>query len=114
YVCLTVSNENAEDTYCEWVRIDGPSDVREQLKERGFVLFPNPSPGRFQLKLSDHLSGEGYLRVYNTMGQQLHRETLHSGVYQVPLDLSHLPSGHYIIKVAFRDEVESGSVIISR
>ncbi|TVR88124.1 MAG: T9SS C-terminal target domain-containing protein [Saprospirales bacterium] len=114
YVCLTVSNENAEDTYCEWVEIEGPSNVNEQLEDRGFVLFPNPNRGQFQIQFSDYLTDEGELRVFNMMGQQLHRETISSGLDKVPLELGHLPSGHYIIQVAFKDEVGSGSLIITR
>ncbi len=112
YVCLTVSNENADDTYCEWVKIEGPSNVLEQLDERGLVLFPNPNQGRFQLQFSTSLTDGGDLRLFNTMGQQVHVQQLGSGIHQIPLDLSHLPAGQYIVKVQTGTEVLSQSVVV--
>ncbi len=114
YVCLTVSNENAEDTYCEWVEIEEPSNVHEQMEGRGFVLFPNPNRGLFQLQFSNALSDGGDLRVINTMGQQLHKETLSSGGHQFSLDLSHLPSGQYIVQVQTGSNLFSQSVVVMR
>lgn len=52
--------------------------------------------------------------VFNTMGQQLYKQTISKGTQQLPIDLSHLPAGQYIVKVRTESEVWSQSVVVMR
>ncbi|TVQ44065.1 MAG: T9SS C-terminal target domain-containing protein [Saprospirales bacterium] len=112
YVCLTVSNENAEDTYCEWVTIEGPSNLSEQLEEKGFVLFPNPNRGHFHLHFTSDLRERGELRMYNMLGQQVYHQDLPIGAHQLSLDATHSPSGQYIVRIRADGEVYSQGVVL--
>ena len=112
HVCLTVSNENAEDTYCEWVTIEGPSNLREQLEESGYVLFPNPNSGYFYLHFTTDLREGGELRMYNMLGQQVYHQDLAIGAHQLSLDASHLPAGQYIVRIRADGEVYSQGVVL--
>ena len=112
HVCLTVSNENAEDTYCEWVTIEGPSNLREQLAESGYVLFPNPNSGYFHLHFTTDLREGGELRMYNMLGQQVYHQELAIGAQQLSLDASHLPAGQYIVRIRADGEVFSQGVVL--
>ena len=112
HVCLTVSNENAEDTYCEWVTIEGPSNLREQLAESGYVLFPNPNSGYFHLHFTTDLREGGELRMYNMLGQQVYHQELAIGAQQLSLDASHLPAGQYIVRIRADGEVYSQGVVL--
>nr|MBS0037441.1 T9SS type A sorting domain-containing protein [Saprospiraceae bacterium] len=60
------------------------------------------------------LTSEGNLMVFNTMGQQLYKQTISKGTQQLPIDLSHLPAGQYIVKVRTESEVWSQSVVVMR
>jgi hypothetical protein len=115
YVCLTVSNENAEDTYCEWVEIDGPSSAEELVREEmGFVIYPNPSSGEFTLDLEEATEYSGTLKVFNLLGKVVFSKDLPGGVASLPLNLGHLPDGQYVISVASSSTNYTGSVIIVR
>jgi hypothetical protein len=60
------------------------------------------------------------MNVYNTAGQLLHRQTFSGLVYGrvVPIDLSHLPSGTYMVKFFYDDGIRTNEktfpVVIQR
>ena len=72
-----------------------------------FDLFPNPTDGKVNLVVGETLQGKAIVEVYNLLGEQmiakkvshLQKDETHT------LDLSHLVSGLYIIKLS----TENGS-----
>ncbi len=116
YVCLTVSNEFAEDTYCEWVVIDSLVSTTEPIvRETDFRLYPNPGTGDFTLEFSNPLSSPATLTVVDMLGREVHRETTSTGSADIQLSLSgDLPPGRYAITLQNEDEVLRGDLVLVR
>ena len=112
YVCLTVSNEYAEDTYCEWIVIDELSNT-EELSEAGqdFTVFPNPTSGDFTIRLHEPISHPTEIKVYDLLGRELHRHHLSGGAAETRLSLEHLPSGRYVLQLFDGERFRTGSVL---
>ena len=112
YVCLTVSNENAEDTYCEWVIIDGPSSVEEELEERGYSIYPNPTRGAITLELNQVISAPSELRIYDMRAALLRTFHLDGGQDRFDFDLRGLASGMYVIEWKSGEDVFVERVVV--
>ena len=75
--------------------------------ETSFELFPNPTDGKVNLVIGETLQGKAVVEVYNLLGEQMMAKKvshLQKGETYT-LDLSHLVSGLYIIKMS----TENGS-----
>ncbi len=112
YVCLTVSNEFAEDTYCAWVIIDGPSSVREEVEDSRYKIYPNPSLGNFTLELTWQVSTQSELRVYDIRGALLRDYQLDAGLDRFDFDLRGLAKGMYLVEWKSGEEVFVERVVI--
>ena len=72
-----------------------------------FDLFPNPTDGKVNLVLSESLQSKATIEVYNLLGERMMTKSIGRTLKgdTVSLDLSHLVSGLYIIKL----NTENGS-----
>ncbi|HLG41564.1 MAG TPA: T9SS type A sorting domain-containing protein, partial [Chitinophagaceae bacterium] len=64
------------------------------------ILYPNPNSGRFNIRINSVLYNNLGMRVYTNEGT-LVRTQQFSGLAWgrvIPIDLSHLPGGLYMIK----------------
>ena len=72
-----------------------------------FELFPNPTDGKVNLVVGETVQGKAVVEVYNLLGERMMAQNL--GHLQqgetITLDLSHLVSGLYIVKLS----TENGS-----
>ena len=99
--------------------IDCPERIR-QLDENAVILFPNPNTGRFSLRINSTLYNYLGMSVHNTAGQLLHRQTFNGLSYGrvIPVDISYLPAGPYMVKVFYDDGIRTSektfTVIIQR
>lgn len=99
--------------------VDCPERIR-QLDDNAVILFPNPNTGRFNIRINSVLYNFLGMNVYNTAGQLLHRQTFNGLTYGriVPIDLSHLPGGAYMVKFFYDDGIRTSEktfpVIIQR
>lgn len=70
--------------------------------DHGLFVFPNPSSGFVQLKITGHSDGE--LIVYDMAGRSVHAERfIGSGEGTYALDLAHLPTGSYTLQLQDAD-----------
>lgn len=72
-----------------------------------FELFPNPTDGKVNLVVGETVQGKAVVEVYNLLGERMMVKSL-GNVQQsetISLDLSHLVSGLYIVKLS----TENGS-----
>ena len=72
-----------------------------------FELFPNPTDGKVNLVIGETLQGKAMVEVYNLLGERMMAKNIHNLQKDeaLNLDLSHLVSGLYIIKLS----TENGS-----
>ncbi len=99
YVCLTVANENASDTYCDWVNVT-VSDTEDHHPEEVLVkLYPNPAIDYIILEPQVPLPPGTHWSIYDAMGRQLRRKAMPAGQPQLLLNLEGLAAGLYHIRL---------------
>lgn len=96
---------------------DCPERIR-LLSEDGVILFPNPNSGQFFIRMNSTLYNYVGLKVYNVAGQLVNgnvvNDAVSSPVYSglvygrvIPVNLSNLPSGTYMVKVYYDDGIRT-------
>lgn len=87
---LVVTNENKE-------AINGNTDTRKKLEE--FLIYPNPTNGRFTADIALSARSNISIKVYNFANNALMASKKERGSdnYSIPLDISGLPAGVYAV-----------------
>jgi hypothetical protein len=63
-----------------------------------FRIFPNPSSGIFFLENLNENNEKFHIQVLNLNGQVIHQKTI-LGEKIIMIDISHFPSGHYVLQL---------------
>lgn len=90
------------------------------LDDNALELFPNPNTGRFNIRVNSTLYNYMGMKVYDVTGRLLRTQHYGGLVYGrvLPIDLSNLPGGTYMVKFYYDDGVRSADktfkVIIAR
>ena len=104
--------------------VDCPERLRELTDIGAVEIFPNPSNGHFNVRLKSTLYNYLGIKTYNMQGQLMvgkavtnpatKRETLVTPVYtglvygrSIPVDLSHLANGTYLLVIYYDDGVRT-------
>jgi hypothetical protein len=104
--------------------LDCPERLRELTDEGALTIYPNPSNGIFKVKMNSTLYNYLGIKTYNMLGQLMvgnavtnpatDRETLvtptYTGLYYgrvIPVDLSHLANGTYLLVIYYDDGVRT-------
>ena len=95
-VCQTVSNQFSTDVSCDTLFL-GTSSLSDTNTKRHITLFPNPVLDFTRVAFHDYLPEEPHIKVYNSDGQMVLRETL-DGVASL-VDMSGLTDGVYVYEV---------------
>ncbi|MEO6612015.1 MAG: immunoglobulin domain-containing protein, partial [Chitinophagaceae bacterium] len=88
------------------------------LKDNGVLLYPNPNNGRFNIKVNSTLYNYLGMKVYDMQGRLVNGRSngkvLESPVFGnlvfgrvIPVDLSYLPAGTYLIKLYYDGGIRS-------
>ena len=96
---------------------DCPERLR-LLTDNALILYPNPNRGRFFIRMNSTLYNYLGMKVYNAQGQLLNGKAVNnilvSPVYSglvygrvIPIDLTHLPAGIYMVKFYYDDGVRT-------
>ena len=91
-----------------------------QLNDGGVIVFPNPNNGRFNIRINSTLYNYIGMRIYNSQGNLLKVLSYSGLVYGrvIPIDLTSMPSGVYIVKIYYdsgvRSSEETFKTIIAR
>ncbi len=99
YVCLTVANENASDTYCDWVNVTVSDTENHHPEEVPVKLYPNPAIDYIILEPQVPLPPGTHWSIYDAMGRQLRRKAMPAGQPQLLLNLEGLAAGLYHIRL---------------
>ncbi|MBK9569610.1 MAG: T9SS type A sorting domain-containing protein [Chitinophagaceae bacterium] len=98
------------------------SDCPERLRlmrDNAIVLYPNPNNGRFNIRINSTLYNFLGMKVYNSAGMLMNGTTINkvltSPTYGglvygrvIPIDLSYLPAGVYLVKFYYDDGIRTG------
>ena len=99
--------------------VDCPERIR-LLRDNAVILFPNPNGGQFNIRINSVLYNYLGMNVYNSAGQLISQKTFSGLAYGrvVPINLTHLPSGVYMVKFFYDDGIRTSEktfpVIIGR
>lgn len=90
------------------------------LRDNAVVLYPNPNSGNFNIRINSVLYNYMGMNVYSQSGQLVHQKTFNGLTYGsvVPINLTHLPSGIYMVKFFYDDGIRTSEktfqVVIGR
>ena len=77
----------------------GISQIGKETPKGGvFTLFPNPSSGQFNVKLSSPV-GQGTIQVMDISGKIIGQQNVQEDQLVYPFDQTDLPTGMYFVKV---------------
>jgi len=114
-VCLTVSNQNGSDTWCDSVQILTTSAVEQQELSVESSIFPNPSDGLVLLQTGQNLPPDSHFKVYDQAGRLVFEQELQSGFDKQNIELYDLRNGMYFYEILLSDFViGKGKVVIGR
>jgi hypothetical protein len=89
-------------------------DVKEQKQELGVSVYPNPSNGRFNIKLNSLPEQTAAIKVFDSAGKQVFIKELditQSKMLQ-RINLSGVDNGIYLLKVESGDQTFSEKIVI--
>jgi hypothetical protein len=81
------------------------------------AVSPNPSSGAIVARLSADASAEARVVVFDALGRQVrvaHEGPVAAGELALPIDLSGLPAGVYVVRATVGDAVVSRAVTVAR
>jgi Secretion system C-terminal sorting domain len=79
------------------------------LRNNAVLLYPNPNSGRFNIRINSPLYNYLGMRVYTEEGLLIRVQNFSGLVYGrvVPIDMTNLPAGVYIVKFYYDDGVRT-------
>ncbi len=97
-------------------RVEDCVERERLLDDNAVIIYPNPNNGRFNIKINSTLYNYLGMKVYNMYGQlvtgTIINKVLTSTVFNglvfgrvIPVDLTHLPAGPYIVKLYYDNGV---------
>lgn len=90
-----------------------PTSV-EMIQAKEFSIYPNPNPGIFNISAYLDSQGTISIEIIDNLGKSVANFNLqHSGgIFSNEIDISHLPTGFYFVKIQYGDEIISEKIII--
>ena len=91
------------------IKVEDCGERIRRLIDNGVLVYPNPNNGRFNIKVNSTLYNYLGMKVYNTAGETVWTQYFNSLVYArvVPVNLSRLPNGTYIVKIYYDDGIRT-------
>lgn len=92
------------------LQVDGISQISVHQPRKAWVGIEG---SKVVVRLEEKATRSSSIKIYNTAGVRLHRQTLSPGDKEIRVDVSHLPSGIYIVQVDGM-ETATGSTLIHK
>ncbi|MCF0069089.1 choice-of-anchor J domain-containing protein [Dyadobacter sp. CY261] len=111
-VAFLNTNGNENDIYLDDINIRTVT-INPNLKEAGFLVTPNPTSGQVSVQFYPHPEKLKSVSIYNVAGQKV-TETVITGEVSSNIynfDLTTFPSGLYVVKAEFEDQVLTKKII---
>lgn len=96
YVCVPHASGGMKGI----ITVVSPTGIASNPSDAGISVYPNPSNGNFQLKISDPQQGKEYeLAVYNILGTKVYSKTNFRSQSLNTVDVADLPKGTYLLRL---------------
>lgn len=120
YRMYFISNEGANtgNMYFKYKNITSTLDVTEVSKKATFGMYPNPTTADKKVTVlfdvKEKANNKGSVEVYDLTGKRVYNAELsnQTGFYKQEMNLSHLPSGNYLVKISFGGKTETKKLIV--
>ncbi|MCS4302133.1 T9SS type A sorting domain-containing protein [Chryseobacterium sp. BIGb0232] len=104
--------------YFKYKKITGTLGITEVSKKASFGIYPNPTTADKRVTVlfdvKEKANNKGSVEVYDLTGKKVHSAELsnQTGFYRKDLNLSHLPSGNYMVKITYGGTSETKKLIV--
>lgn len=120
YRMYFVSNEGTQtgNMYFKYKKLSGSLGITEVSKKASFGIYPNPTAADKKVTVlfdvKEKASNKGNVEVYDLTGKKVHTAELtnQTGFYRQDMNLSHLPSGNYMVKITYGGSTETKKLIV--
>lgn len=120
YRMYFISNEGANtgNMYFKYKNITSTLDVTEVSKKATFGMYPNPTTADKKVTVlfdvKEKANNKGSVEVYDLTGKRVYNAELsnQTGFYKQEMNLSHLLSGNYLVKISFGGKTETKKLIV--
>lgn len=102
-VCLTVTNENGSDTYCQIINL-ATTSTNEQGSDIQIGIFPNPCISFVNIQLKNYYPKSAHVYLYDTQGRLVIKKKINHGLNL--LNLANLNTGMYFYSI-----IDNGAVL---
>lgn len=106
------------DGYLDELRISNvvrnalPTNVEMPSVSHSFTLSPNPSNGLVRIQFANAQITNSTVEVLNLNGQVLYRSVESSSTHERLVDLSSLPKGVYLLKIADQHNIQTQKLLL--
>jgi hypothetical protein len=109
-VCLTVSNENSNNTSCRTITLGTVSSDDVSVIRADISLFPNPVQDYLLITLGEYVPAYGLVMIYDVTGRPVITQRIYYG--QNSVDMSAQSAGVYVWKVMDGErEIKEGKAV---
>lgn len=104
--------------YFKYKNITSTLDITEVSKKASFGIYPNPTTADKKVTVlfdvKEKANNKGIVEVYDLTGKRVYNAELsnQTGFYKQDMNLSHLPSGNYIVKISYGEKTEAKKLIV--
>ncbi len=104
--------------YFKYKNITSTLGITEIGKKASFGVYPNPVTADRKVTvlfdIKEKTGNKGSVEVYDLTGKKVYASELtnQSGFYKQDLNLSHLPSGNYLLKICYGGQTETKKLIV--
>lgn len=120
YRMYFISNEGTAtgNMYFKYKNITSTLGITEVSKKASFGIYPNPTTADKKVTvlfdIKEKANNKGSVEVYDLTGKRVYNAELsnQTGFYKQDLNLSHLPSGNYLVKISFGGKTETKKLIV--
>jgi hypothetical protein len=120
YRLYFISNEGTQtgNMYFKYKKITGSLGITEVSKKASFGIYPNPTTADKKVTVlfdvKEKANNKGNIEVYDLTGKKVYTAELtnQAGFYKQDLNLSHLTTGNYLVKITFGGSTETKKLIV--
>ncbi|WP_412850479.1 T9SS type A sorting domain-containing protein [Chryseobacterium sp. PMSZPI] len=115
---VTNGGVSTGDMYFKYKKITASLGVKEVGKKLSFGIYPNPTTADKKVTvlfdIKEKTNNKGNIEVYDLTGKKVYSAELinQSGFYKQDLNLSHLTSGNYLVKITYGGSTETQKLIV--